>query len=113
LISVRNRGTTALTIDTVEEAPAAVRVALEGQLDLTNVEQLNAELAAQERRAPRVLIVDLTNLRYVDSTGLASFIHLFNRLRETSTRLHFTHGPEALERIIQLSGLGQILQFED
>jgi anti-anti-sigma factor len=45
-------------------------VALSGELDISTYEDALAQLAAAERSAPELLVVDLAGLRFVDSTGV-------------------------------------------
>ena len=111
-VSTGSSGTTPLTIDVIDEGPSQARVRLGGQLDLTNVQKFDAEVHEQEARRLKQLVVDLSGLRFVDSAGIASLLRLTERAGETSSELRFTHGPDCLERVLQISGLTEILPFD-
>ena len=60
-----------LTIST-ERHPAALVVAVSGELDISTAKQLQDELADVTNGAP--LVLDLSDLEFVDSTGLRTLV---------------------------------------
>jgi anti-sigma B factor antagonist len=105
-------GRTDLLTDVVDEGPRASRLALVGQLDLTNVHKFYEEIDRLEARRIDRLLIDISELAYIDSTGLAVFLRITERMRADGTELRFTHGPEFIERVLHVSGLDKILPFE-
>jgi anti-anti-sigma factor len=55
------------------------RLVLRGELDLADYDSLTTELRRLERPEPRVLAIDIREVRYIDSTGLRWLIEAHNR----------------------------------
>src|SRR6202044_3157048 len=49
-------------------------VALSGELDITNVDRLQAAVSDALDRSPERLVVDLSRLRFADSSGIALWV---------------------------------------
>ena len=64
-----------------EAAPGAVIVGLEGELDAASAYTFDAELLRVEERHPRLVILDLRALKFLDSTGLARLLAASRRPR--------------------------------
>ena len=58
----------------VEERDGAVVVRLAGELDLYNAHAVRDQLLAAAERGPERLVVDLSGLTFIDSTGLGVLI---------------------------------------
>jgi anti-sigma B factor antagonist len=101
-----------LSIRVSDEGPAAVRVLLAGELDLTNREEFDQAVREVESRNPERLLIDLSDLQYVDTSGIACFVQLAQRTHWTPTELRFVRGPRPIERIFEIAGLTEILPFE-
>src|SRR5690242_17184328 len=57
-------------IQAVETVGDAIVVRLAGELDLYNAEDVRGALAGAAAAAPRLIVVDLTQVEFVDSTAL-------------------------------------------
>jgi anti-sigma B factor antagonist len=64
-----------------------VRVALGGELDLAGVPALERVLADAEATGPVAIVVDLTALEFLDSSGLRCLVRAHGRAREAGGRL--------------------------
>ncbi len=85
-------------------------VALSGELDISTYEDALAQLAAAERSAPELLVVDLAGLRFVDSTGVRLILSADERARETGRRLALRLGDGSARRVF--TALGLVDRFE-
>jgi anti-sigma B factor antagonist len=105
-----------LTTEIVEGPVPIVRVG--GELDLSTAAQLcraieTATAAASAPRPPRV-IVDLTELTFSDSTGLGALVGAVREVRVLGGRAVLAVKPgSTLDRLLDLSGLGEFLRVED
>src|SRR4051812_14237911 len=54
----------------IEDRDGAIVVLLAGELDLYNAHEVREQLLAQAGRAPERLVVDLSRVTFIDSTGL-------------------------------------------
>jgi anti-sigma B factor antagonist len=88
----------------VEERNGAIVVRLSGELDLYNAHLVREELFAAAGRAPERLIVELSAVTFIDSTGLGVLIEARSRL--ANRRAFMLAGP-GLEtrRALEISGL--------
>jgi anti-sigma B factor antagonist len=93
-----------------DEGPDAVRVSLEGELDLSNVLHVEEELRKVEARRP-ALVLDLRRLRFIDSTGLRMIVSAHQRARNKGRRLKIVQGGDAVKRLFRLSGLERRFEF--
>ena len=93
-----------------DEGPDAVRVSLEGELDLSNVLCVEEELLKVEKRKP-ALVLDLRRLRFIDSTGLRVIVSAHQRAMKQGRKLRIVQGGDAVKRLFRLSGLERRLDF--
>jgi anti-anti-sigma factor len=93
-----------------DESPDAVRVSLEGELDLSNVLRVEDELRKVEKRKP-ALVLDLRALRFLDSTGLRLIVSAHQRAKTQGRKLKIIQGGEPIRRLFRLSGLERRLEI--
>ena len=87
-------------------------VSARGELDLASTPKFQRSLAGVLERA-LVIIVDLRQLTFVDSTGLHAIIDADARARRTGHRLVFIRGSERIHRLFTLVGLTDQLKIVD
>lgn len=98
------------TVSTAED-PHELRLRIAGELDLASAPLLReATTAAVASGAPSIL-VDLSRLEALDSTGLQVLLGLHESVRGTDGRLRFVPGPARVQRVFELCGLLEILTF--
>lgn len=82
----------------------------EGELDLSNVSELRAVVAEQCESKPSILIFDLSDLTYMDSSGLGVLVGAKRRLAPGEGEvLIITRQPSAL-KALSISGLDRIIR---
>jgi anti-anti-sigma factor len=92
-------------------APDVVCVGLSGELDLSRALLLEQELRAVEGTAPSTIVIDLSELDFVDSSGLARLIAARRRAERAAWRLVFVEGSETVQRLLSLSALDKAFEF--
>ncbi|MFL5832821.1 MAG: STAS domain-containing protein [Solirubrobacterales bacterium] len=93
-----------LTVSRTDEG-AFVRVALAGELDLSNVPTLEATLDGAIRSGKKVL-VDLGRLEFLDSTGLALIVRMLGR-RDAERFSFVPSTSRGVRRLFSLTGLDE------
>ncbi len=88
-------------------------VSIVGELDLANAEQLERELLRVEATDALTIIVDLSGLTFMDSTGLRAVLRAHARSRADSNRLALLRGPASVQRLFELCGVSELLPFAD
>ena len=93
------------------EADGVVQLVLSGEFDLSSAAQIEDVLKELEERRPDVLVLDLRELSFMDSTGLRVMVSADARARDDSRRLAIVQGPEAVHRVFRITGLDDHLEI--
>lgn len=80
-----------------------------GEVDISNAAELTLRLEGAARRSEGRLTVDLSGLRYMDSSGLRSLKTIHNA--HPNTHLVVRSGT-LVARIIAISGMGDVFEVE-
>ena len=89
---------------TLERLPSgAVRVAPRGELDLEHAYTFDEELRRIEQTRPPCILLDLRELVFVDSAGLARLLAAQRRARRAGRRLLLVRGGRAIQRLLALT----------
>ena len=91
---------------------AALTVRLAGELDMSTVPELDVCLSQLVRDGCRHLLVDLHELVFCDSTGLACLVRGNNRCASLGGWLRVTRDRGHVARVLAISGLDQFLRYE-
>lgn len=89
----------------VEQPDGTAHVVLEGELDIATSPGAEAELKRVEGNGARLIVLDLRRLTFMDSTGLRLLVAADSRARESGRRLAIVRGPEAVHRVLEITGL--------
>lgn len=88
------------------DAPDRPCVALVGEVDLSNVDQLEAGIRAAVPCAAAGLVLDLSGVDYLDSTGLRLLFQLARELRDRQQTLTLVvPAASRLRRVLELGGV--------
>jgi anti-sigma B factor antagonist len=92
---------------TIEEHAGAVYARLRGELDISTAPRLEESLQRAEADGPALLVLDLSTLDFMDSTGLRMLISADSRAREAGRRLVLIQGNEMVQRVLRLTRLDE------
>jgi len=96
-----------------EDRDGLVHMSLMGELDLSSVAKVQEELRRIEANAPATLVVDLSKLSFLDSTGLRCIVTADERAREQGRRIVIVRGPDAVQRVFAITRLEERLEIVD
>jgi anti-sigma B factor antagonist len=88
-------------------------IELYGELDMAGAPELDAAIVQAEETSATMIIVDLSALRFIDSSGLRVLLTASRRSSSGSNRLHFLRGIGQVEKAFALCGLDRRLPFLD
>jgi anti-anti-sigma factor len=88
-----------------------VRVQPSGELDIATVPQLDARLHKARGGGPSALVLDLSNLSFIDSSGLRLVVAWSNRARDERFKLVAIRGGPEIDRVFELTGLYDSVPF--
>ncbi len=97
-VTVPDSATTAYTV-----------VALAGEVDATNSDELNDVLDAEVRKRPPLLLIDMSGLSFMDSTGLRMLLRASRVLDQQGGVLGLVSPQAAVTRVLQLTKADQLI----
>ena len=99
-----------LSINTSDDA---AKVLVEGEVDVSNADQLRSAVdAALAGSAPEVTI-DLAQVPYIDSTGIGVLVGAATRAQEAGVAFSVAHPQANVKRVLGLLGVERQLNVED
>jgi len=100
-----------MNVDIRDEGDAAV-VALSGDVDLESSPHVReALLDCVERKS--AVVVDMSAVSYIDSSGVASLVEAFQTARKSDTRFVLARVSEAAMRVLELARLDRVFRIVD
>jgi anti-sigma B factor antagonist len=83
-----------------------------GELDLATVELFRRDVQGALADEPHELVVDLTDVAFLDSSGIAVIASALKTQRARGAALLVTHPQPIVQRAIELVGLGSLIADE-
>jgi stage II sporulation protein AA (anti-sigma F factor antagonist) len=99
-VDVRNRNRTALVV-------------VSGELDVASGPTLEQELAKADASDAQLVILDLRDLEFIDSTGLSILIKAHQQAEASGRRFAVVRGRSQVQRLLGLTGLEERLTLVD
>jgi len=83
----------------------ASHLMLFGEFDLAGIQQFEAVLGKLEAATPPIVIVDLSGLDFMDSSGLRALVMADQRASKAGRRFAIVPGPPAVRRVFEITQL--------
>lgn len=88
-------------------------IALAGEMDLANAPEVERELIRAEATNATKIVIDLSELTFMDSTGIRLLITAHARARTDGDRLVLIRPPARVFRVLCIAGVDGLLPFAD
>ena len=88
-------------------------VGVEGELDLFSAPQLREAISECLRRGANQVLVDLSDVRFVDSTALGVLIGGLKRVRDRGGDMALLGPQRTVRRVLGITGLDKIFAIYD
>jgi anti-sigma B factor antagonist len=88
-------------------------IVVSGELDLASSPALQEELDRVAASDSQMLIIDLRELDFMDSTGLSVLVRAHQRIEEQGRQLAMVKGPQQVQRLLSLTGVAERLRLVD
>jgi anti-sigma B factor antagonist len=88
-------------------------VGLSGEFDLAAEPEFAGQVARIEGDRFRKVVLDLSEVTFIDSTGLRLILGLWERSRERGAELVLVRGPDAVHRVFEVTGLENVVPIVD
>jgi anti-sigma B factor antagonist len=99
-------------VDVRNEGRAPV-VVVSGELDLASGPELEAVLERFSTQPTELLIIDLRQVDFMDSTGLSIIVKAHQRFADDGRQLALVRGPSQVQRLLDLTGVADRLPLVD
>jgi anti-sigma B factor antagonist len=100
-----------LKIQVDEKKPGVFVAALEGDLDMSTSPQVRNALLPIFRKKVSHIIVDLSEVPYIDSSGIATFVEALQLSRKGNVRFSLAGACHRVESIFELAYLKNIFEM--
>ena len=97
----------------VADGDGVVVVHLLGELDLSSAGRLRAALHHLYQEGTTSLVLDLSRLAFVDSTGLSEIVAAFKHCRERGGEVVLRAPRPSTTRVLHISGLDRVFTIVD
>jgi anti-sigma B factor antagonist len=97
----------------VRNADDSTVISVSGELDLASSPALEEELERVAQSDAQLVVVDLRNLEFMDSTGLSVLVRAHQRAEENGRRLGLVNGSQQVQRLLTLTGVADRLTLTD
>ena len=97
----------------LDRSNGTITVRLHGEVDVMVVDQVRVALADALSDNPRSVVVDMSDLSFIDSTGLGALVFGFQRARDAGVGFRLARPTSGVRQILVLSGLLEVVELED
>ena len=92
---------------TIDRSDDLVSASVEGEVDTDNCERLEHHL--KEAGATSDLVIDLSNVTFIDSSGISTLLRANEYQRESGRTFAVSDASPAVRRVLEITGLVDIL----
>ena len=98
---------------TLTRTPGRATLRLVGELDIATTPRLNEYLSTLAQTHHGLIVIDLRQLTFLDSTGVRALVAADSYTRRDGWSLAIVKGPPQVQRILELCGLTEVLPLAD
>jgi anti-sigma B factor antagonist len=99
-------------VEVANKGEAAV-ISVSGELDLASSPALEEELERASNSGTSLVVVDLRELEFMDSTGLSVLVRAHQRAAQNGQRFGLVNGSQQVQRLLSLTGVADRLMLAD
>jgi anti-sigma B factor antagonist len=93
---------------TVSEKPGIPVLAVRGEIDVASAPEFHASLSDLIGQGPEVIMVDLSEVSFIDSTGLGVLVGAEKEMRQAGQDLRLVVTQPQITRLLELTGLDEV-----
>ena len=84
-----------------------------GEIDVSSADRVREQVSVLVSQGRTDLVVDLSDVGFMDSTGLGLLVGVLKRVRTAGGRLVLVVAPDKLRKVFELTGLTQLFTIHD
>jgi anti-sigma B factor antagonist len=96
------------TIERSSDATGDPLLLLGGELDISSADSFRLVVEEIIGEGPEKLVFDLSQLRFMDSSGIAVMVYAANQITEIELR----HASDIVRRVVEATGLSGVLRLD-
>ncbi|MBF0566275.1 MAG: STAS domain-containing protein [Nitrospirae bacterium] len=86
-------------------------IVLSGEIDMYTSPKLREKLLHLVKKEATPVIVDLSKVTYIDSSGIATFVESFKRMKSYEGKLQLVSIPDRVMNIFNFSKLDKVFEM--
>ncbi|KAB2328571.1 STAS domain-containing protein [Cytobacillus depressus] len=95
----------------IQEEANKIKVDIQGEIDAFTAPKLRERIFPLTDKEGVEMIINLSNVSYLDSTGLGVFVGVFKNLRSNNGGLQIIGLSSRLMRLFKMTGLANIINI--
>jgi anti-sigma B factor antagonist len=88
-----------------------IAVSIEGEIDLHSSPEIRRELAGHVKVKKAKVLIDLAQVTYIDSSGLATFIEAMQKLRKVGGEIALAGLSESVRHVFEVARLDSVFKI--
>ena len=85
-------------------------IVLDGDIDMTKMKGIKEELLRIIENVDKNVVIDFSNVDYIDSSGVGVLIIISKELKKTNKSLRLINLSDRISKILELSSLQEVIQ---
>lgn len=102
--------TSTIRLRRLQAFPGVGIITVDGPIDPRTLGGMQKAVLAARKQGARAILLDLSKVRYVNSTGMAYLVTLSDALAEKGGELHLAEPQPKLKVVLDLMGLTSVLK---
>jgi anti-sigma B factor antagonist len=96
----------------VANTTSPTTVVLTGEIDISTAGRVREALIAVSNGGENKVVVDMTNVTFMDSTGLAALVGPLKRFRSMNGEIVLRSPTRGVQKVLEISGLTRVFSIE-
>ena len=96
----------------VADTTSPTTVVLTGEIDLSTARRVREALIAISNSGETSVVVDMTNVTFVDSTGLSALVGPLKRFRSMNGEIVLRSPTKGVRKVLEISGLTRVFSID-
>ena len=96
----------------VADTTSPTTVVLTGEIDVSTSGRVREALIAVSNSGETKVVIDMTNVTFMDSTGLAAIVGPLKRFRSMNGEIVLRSPGRGVQKVLEVSGLTRVFTIE-
>lgn len=88
-------------------------VSIKGEIDIYSIENFRTSIEKEIQTQATQIILDCSELSYMDSTGMSVLIELRNKTKEMGQKIIMMNPRPNIKKLLSLTGVDKIIEIVD